>query len=353
MGLQGDHLRLRCGLHQGCRGISGTHFYYSRDDIIQHVCVVYFAYVSDAIRRVENNTKFALFLFYLLSFYFNSPCVNFKYFFRHKMCSKVYAVVNLACSDDGIGKFDRSMLSQQELMELFIFGLNEPEKICGSRKDLDDVCAWKGVTCYPDGEVEEFHWINKNENGTGSLGFEFLPCSMNTLYMFMNALSGTIQLGNLPCKIEAVNLSVNQLTGSLDLDRLPATVRSLFLTSNKFTGEVSLENLPICLKFLELSENLLSGAVCLNSLPTEFSCLCLQKNDFEGSLDFTQLPKFMKVMDLSENRFSGRIDLRNLPDSMVRFNVRNNVLSGTVRVPEQMCRKFNEDPGACCFGGNQ
>ena len=29
-----------------------------------------------------------------------------------------------------------------------------------------------------------------------------------------------------------------------------------------------------------------------------------------------------------------------------------NVLSGTVRVPEQMCRKFNEDPGACCFGGN-
>ena len=64
---------LRCGFHQGCRGISGTHFYYSRDDIIQHVCVVYFAYVSDAIRRVENSTKFALFLFYLSSFYFNPP----------------------------------------------------------------------------------------------------------------------------------------------------------------------------------------------------------------------------------------------------------------------------------------
>ena len=113
------------------------------------------------------------------------------------MCSKVYAVVNLACSDDGIGKFDRSMLSQQDLMELFIFGLNEPEKICGNRDDPDDVCAWKGVTCYPDGEVEEFHWINKNENGTGSLGFEFLPCSMSTLYMFMNALSADPTKGHL------------------------------------------------------------------------------------------------------------------------------------------------------------
>ena len=174
------------------------------------------------------------------------------------MFSKMYAVVYFACADDGIGKFDRSMLSQQELMELFIFGLNEPDKICGSRDNPDDVCYWKAVICNADGEVEHFWWANRDEDGTATVGFELLPCSMKTLRMWNNALSATIQLGNLPCKIEAVYLNDNQLTGSLDLDSLPATVQRLGLRGNKFTGEISLENLPKGLEYLSLDENQLS-----------------------------------------------------------------------------------------------
>ncbi|KNH06422.1 hypothetical protein XU18_2718 [Perkinsela sp. CCAP 1560/4] len=150
------------------------------------------------------------------------------------------------------------MLCQQDLMELFIFGLNEPGKICGSRADPAYVCGWEGVKCNADGEVEDFKWSCKTENGTGTLGFEFLPYSMKTLRMFINALSGTIQLADLPGKIEVVYLYDNQMTGSLNFDRLPAEVQSLALNSNKFTGEVSLENLPKCLKQLRLSENQLS-----------------------------------------------------------------------------------------------
>ena len=62
----------------------------------------------------------------------------------HKMLSNVYATVYFTCADDGIGRFDRSTASQQSLMELFIFGLNEPEKICGNQDDPADVCEWKG-----------------------------------------------------------------------------------------------------------------------------------------------------------------------------------------------------------------
>ena len=68
--------------------------------------------------------------------------------------------------DDGIGRVDRSTLPQQTLMELFIFGLNEPEEICRSRDDPADVCEWEGVNCNADGEVAEFEWNNEHQAGT-------------------------------------------------------------------------------------------------------------------------------------------------------------------------------------------
>ena len=271
------------------------------------------------------------------------PASIYFFSFMHKMLSKMYTVVYFACADDGIGKFDRSMLSQQDLMELFIFGLNEPEKICGSQEDPDDVCEWKGVKCNADGEVKEFEWVLKSEDGTGTLGFEFLPCSMKTLRMFMNALSGTIQLAGLPEKMEVISLASNKLTGSLDLDGLPADVQALNLTQNKFTGEISLKKLPKGLRFLTLSANQLSGAVCLTSLPPALDTLYLENNTLEGSLDFRRLPKSIRNLSFDENRFSGTIDLGNLPESMTFLDVKNNALSGTVRVPHGLSGFFGEN----------
>ena len=259
-------------------------------------------------------------------FLFNLPSVNFEYFCMNKMLSKVYVGVFFACADDGIGRFDRSMLSQQSLMELFIFGLNKPEKICGSQEDPDDVCEWKKVKCNGDGEVEEFRWVFKQENGTGTVGFEFLPWSIKIVRMWNNALSGTIQLADLPGKIEVVDVSFNNLIGCLDLDRLPAAVRSVDLSENKFTGDISLENLPKGLEILSLLNNQLSGTICLTSLPTAFQSLYLHNNNFEGSLNFTQLPNSIRHIILAENRFSGTIDLGNLPESMENLDVEKNAL---------------------------
>ena len=113
------------------------------------------------------------------------------------MLANVYVTVYFACADDGIGRFDRSTASQQSLMELFIFGLNQPEKICGSREDPDDVCEWKGVKCNAGGEVEEFKWRCKYQHGTGTVGFEFLPWSIRNLVMWNNALSANPTKGHL------------------------------------------------------------------------------------------------------------------------------------------------------------
>ena len=68
---------------------------------------------------------------------------------------KMSTVLVVAC-DDGIARCAKSTLSQQSLMELFIFGIHQAGKISGSRECPEEVCNWEGVTCNADGEVEMF-----------------------------------------------------------------------------------------------------------------------------------------------------------------------------------------------------
>ena len=272
---------------------------------------------------------------------FSNHLVIFEYFSTHTMLANVYVTVYFACADDGIGRFDRSTASQQSLMELFIFGLNQPEKICGNRDDPDDVCEWKGVKCNAGGEVEDFKWVPKKQDGAGTVGFEFLPWSIRNVVMWNNALSGTIQLADLPGKMEVVDISYNNLIGCLHLDSLPAAVQELDLSRNKFTGDISLENLPKCLEYLSLSNNQLSGTICLTSLPPALEYLHLGRNNLEGSLDFTRLPTSICEMVLSENRFSGTIDFGNLPESMGDLDAKKNAISGTIRLPHGIVIRFD------------
>ncbi|KNH06432.1 Tyrosine-sulfated glycopeptide receptor 1 [Perkinsela sp. CCAP 1560/4] len=102
----------------------------------------------------------------------------------------MFTAAFIECADNCIGRFDRSTLPQQTLMELFIFGLDEVNGICGNRDNLTEVCTWKGVTCNADWEVEIFKWSNTYPDGTGTVSLEFLPYSMRKLNMLCNSLSG-------------------------------------------------------------------------------------------------------------------------------------------------------------------
>ena len=66
------------------------------------------------------------------------------------------AAVFIVCSDDRFSRFDRSTLSQQNLMERFVFGLDKADEICDSRDYSVKVCHWEGVTCNTDKGVGRF-----------------------------------------------------------------------------------------------------------------------------------------------------------------------------------------------------
>ena len=153
------------------------------------------------------------------------------------------------------------MLSQQTLMELFIFGFDNVENICGSRDDPRDVCTWEGVKCNTEGEVVGFTWsyMNDGEGGTGTIAFKFVPCTMTDISMCENALSGTLTLADLKDGMELLSLDYNNLSGPLSLNDLPRLMQRVNLSENSFTGEVSLTGLPRCLQALYLGRNQLSA----------------------------------------------------------------------------------------------
>ncbi|KNH09256.1 hypothetical protein XU18_0534 [Perkinsela sp. CCAP 1560/4] len=90
----------------------------------------------------------------------------------------MYAAVCFASVDGSIGKVDRSTLSQQSLMELLIFGLDQAEEICGSRDDPAEVSTWKVVICNDEGEIEEFSTAQNKNKYTGTLDLPYLPSSV-------------------------------------------------------------------------------------------------------------------------------------------------------------------------------
>ncbi|KNH03899.1 leucine-rich repeat protein [Perkinsela sp. CCAP 1560/4] len=208
----------------------------------------------------------------------------------------MFRTVFLSCADDGIGRFDTSMLSQQILMEIFIFALDNVEDICGSREKPTEVCTWKGIKCNDDGKVEAFGWAYRYADGTGTMDFKFLPRSMTRLNRPFNALSGKIDLADLAENMGYLRICSNELNGTLHLDDLHALMKKVICSKNAFTGEISLKRLPKCLNSLDLSIHKLKGTVCLTSLPPDLESLHLDRNTFEGSLDLTRLPQSLGVL---------------------------------------------------------
>ena len=127
-------------------------------------------------------------------------------------------------------------------------------------------CQWDGVHCRSFPHVVSMAWSTRRLQGTVAL--QYLPTTLQTLYLNANHLHGEIILTQLPSQITYVNLSENKFIGSLDLTRLPSSLGNLFLDTNRFSGEVMLECLPSRLKAFSVRCNSgLCGSVRRSRLP--------------------------------------------------------------------------------------
>ena len=188
-------------------------------------------------------------------------------------------------ADPSLGRVGKETFSQQTLMELFIAGMHNAQRICIDDDSPVEICDWTGVVLDSAGHVTEIDF----------------KCS---------DLRGSVQLEWLPPTVVLVFLDFNTLSGSIDLTRLPPAPRELVLSWNRFTGCVDLTSLPETLETLDLTWNKLSGPIDVRKLPSGMKTLYLNRNEFTGHTDFRFLPEQLEVLNVSSTNLSGEVIFR-------------------------------------------
>lgn len=161
-----------------------------------------------------------------------------------------------------LGKVDKNCLSQQTLMELFIEGIENKERI---RKDGDDISEWWGVTSNDQGEVVGISWYFNDLEGTPD--WKFLPATLTKIELGLNKLEGQVDLTQLPQSLKIFNIRNNQFSGSLDLTQLPPNLKFLDISNNQFTGKVDLGQLPSKINALLFDNNQFTERAGFEKLP--------------------------------------------------------------------------------------
>uniref|UniRef100_A0A7S4KIT3 Leucine-rich repeat protein n=1 Tax=Paramoeba aestuarina TaxID=180227 RepID=A0A7S4KIT3_9EUKA len=192
--------------------------------------------------------------------------------------------------DPSLGKSDKSSLSQQTLMELFVENITNRQQIWGSREKIADLKKWQAIALNADDDVTSIEWT-----------FFSWPVT---------------------------------LRGSLSFQWLPSTIEQIQIIGNSLSGTIDLEHLPDSLRLLDVALNDLAGSICLTNLPNSLTILNVSHNKLNGTLDLTKLPHSLRSLDLSQNFFVGETDFSQLPASLTFFTVEANVdLSGKIRRP--------------------
>ena len=186
--------------------------------------------------------------------------------------------------DSAVTTVDKSLLSDQTLMELFVETLGDAARSAFTDADeaFTDACSWYGVQCDSVGNVQEINWNTMKAGGT--LRLEFLPLHTESIEMVYNSMHGGLSPRCLPTGLRNLNLGFNLLGGTVDFTAFPDSLRAIYVQNNNFQGSINLELLPIGLQVLNVSKNSFRGCVNLMHLPRTLEKLGLRGNLFDQVL---------------------------------------------------------------------
>ena len=157
-----------------------------------------------------------------------------------------------------LGRFEKSMLSDQDRMDLFF----TPEKPEEARRELSgdeaDACSWTGISC-DQGSVTHIDWHRSDLEAVGSINFEMLPPKLSMLNFYSQELAGDMNVSFLPETLTVFCVQSCLFTGSLDFSTLPRGLEQLFVTGNSIQSIANISNLPESLHVFQITETKLEN----------------------------------------------------------------------------------------------
>ena len=275
-------------------------------------------------------------------------------YFAHFFCIPTYSMLlYLTAADSPLGRFDRSNIPAQALLELLVEGFAPESRLffCTDDQEYRPMSEWPGLSFSEDAQLLQIQWYHGvrgitpaelkgsfafchlppsmeeiSMGGlkfTGTLDFTSLPVDMRIVQLWSMQFSGSVDLTNLPRFLVNFRICHCGFDGSIDLTRLPMTLEELQLLGNNFSGSVDLTKLNSSLLTLDIASNALSGSIQLRKLPASLHALNINDNQFDGSLDISNVPDIGRPRNIYVfgNNFSGTLDMRQAPESLMVHHV--------------------------------
>ena len=185
-----------------------------------------------------------------------------------------------------MGRFDPSMLTDQQMLELFFIPEDENDARSELKGEADDGCTWEGVNCENEANITRIQWCSWNVTLTGSIDFRRIPRHTEFLNLYEQALTGTVDATGFPESLTVFALQECAFSGTIDLGHLPQGMQVFGVYNNRITAVQNVCNLPFSLEQLFVEEpSIESKTIHVGALPanglqpkfigcgfTDFSC---------------------------------------------------------------------------------
>ena len=168
---------------------------------------------------------------------------------------------------------------RDKLIQKFLEGINssgwEEISTLKTKEEIiyfDDICDYMGITCR-DTEVTE---VLFRDFIHGNFQIGYLPHSVEVVDISYSRQTFQLETRAFPRQLRSIQLFINLITGSIDLTNLPTNLEEAHFDGNQLTGPISLTCLPRTLRILHLGMNpIAQHTVLVGALPPHIETIAL------------------------------------------------------------------------------